>query len=125
MEHNNALMDIAKKEGGVDIETIEVFARLLAPFAPHIAEEIWERCGHDETIFHSEWPAYDEKLMADDTIEIPVQINGKTRAVINVPKDIDRDSAIAAGREAVSDRLAGTVVKEIYVPGKIINIVVK
>ncbi|MBR3396841.1 MAG: leucine--tRNA ligase [Lachnospiraceae bacterium] len=125
MEHNNALMDIAKKEGGIDIETIEVFARLLAPFAPHIAEEVWERCGHDETIFHSEWPSYDEKLMADDSIEIPVQINGKTRAVINVAKDIDKDSAIAAGREAVSDRLAGTVVKEIYVPGKIINIVVK
>jgi len=125
MEHNNALMDIAKKEGGIDKETIEVFAQLLAPFAPHIAEEVWERCGHDETIFHSEWPAYDKALMADDTVEIPVQVNGKTRAVINVAKDIDKDSAIAAGREAVADRLTGTVVKEIYVPGKILNIVVK
>ena len=125
MEYNNKLIDLAKKTGGIDRETIEVFTKLLAPFVPHVAEEIWEKYGHSETIFHEEWPEHDEEAMKDDEIEIPVQINGKTRAVIAIARDIAKEDALARGREAVADRLTGNVVKEIYVPGKIVNFVQK
>ncbi len=125
MEHNNNLIELAKNAGGVDKETIEAFSQLLAPFAPHIAEEVWERCGHDETIFHSGWPNYDKSLMVDDTVDVPVQVNGKTKAVISISKDISKEDAIAAGKEAIASKLGGTIIKEIYVPKKIINFVVK
>lgn len=125
MEYNNRLISLAKETGGIDHETIETFAQLLSPFAPHIAEEIWERYGHKDSIFHSEWPTYSEEAMKEDTIRLPVQINGKTRTVIEVPAEISRDEAIAKAKEAVANRLTGTIVKEIYVPGKIINLVQK
>ena len=125
MEYNNKLIDLAKKTGGIDKETIEAFTLLLAPFVPHVAEEIWQQYGHTETIFHEKWPEHDEKAMIDDQVEIPVQINGKTRAVITVSRDISKEEAIAKGKEAIADRLTGTIVKEIYVPAKIVNIVQK
>ena len=125
MEYNNKMIDIAKKEGGMDKETIETAVILLAPFAPHIAEELWERLGHTDSVFHAQWPAHDEEAMKDDEIEIPVQINGKTRAVISIPAETGKEEAIAKGREAIADKLTGNVVKEIYVPKKIINIVMK
>ena len=125
MEYNNKFMEIAKKEGGIDKETLETIAVLLSPFAPHFAEEMWEQLGHEETIFNAGWPKYDENEMKDDEIKIPVQINGKTKAVISVPTDISKDDAIAAGKEAIADKLTGNVIKEIYVPKKIINIVMK
>ena len=68
---------------------------------------------------------HDEEAMKDDTVEIPVQINGKTRGVVSVPADVSKEDAIAAGKEAVADKLTGNVVKEIYVPGKILNFVMK
>ena len=125
MEYNNKFIDLAKKTGGIDKETLETIAVLLSPFAPHFAEEMWEQLGHTETVFKAGWPAYDESEMADDEIEVPVQINGKTRAVISIPADASKEDAIAAGKEAVADKLTGTIVKEIYVPKKIINIVQK
>ncbi len=70
MEYNNKLIEIAKKEGGMDKETLETMAVLLAPFAPHIAEEIWEQLGHTDSVFHAGWPTYDEEAMKDDEIEI-------------------------------------------------------
>ena len=109
----------------IDKETLETIAVLLSPFAPHFAEEMWEQLGHGETIFKAGWPSYDESAMKDDEIEVPVQINGKTRAVISISADASKDEAIAAGKEAVADKLTGTIVKEIYVPKKIINIVQK
>ena len=124
MEYNNKLIDLDKK-GGIDRETIETFAILLSPFAPHIAEEVWEQYGHTETIFRAGWPKHDEEAMKDDEVEVAVQIDGKTRAVISVAHDISKEDAIAAGKEAVADKLTGTIVKEIYVPGRIINIVQK
>ena len=124
MEYNNKLIELDKK-GGIDKETIETFAILLSPFAPHIAEEVWEQYGHSETIFRAGWPKHDEEAMKDDEVEVAVQINGKTRAVISVAHDISKEDAIAAGKEAVTDKLTGTIVKEIYVPGRIINIVQK
>ena len=125
MEYNNKFIEMAKKEGGIDKETLETIAVLLSPFAPHFAEEMWEQLGHGETIFKAGWPSYDESAMKDDEIEVPVQINGKTRAVISISADASKDEAIAAGKEAVADKLTGTIVKEIYVPKKIINIVQK
>ena len=124
MEYNNKLIELDKK-GGIDKETIETFAILLSTFAPHIAEEVWEQYGHSETIFRAGWPKHDEEAMKDDEVEVAVQINGKTRAVISVAHDISKEDAIAAGKEAVTDKLTGTIVKEIYVPGRIINIVQK
>ena len=125
MEYNNKLIDLAKKEGGIDKETLRTFTILLAPFAPHIGEELWQELGGTDSVFHSQWPECDEEAMKEDEIEIAVQINGKTKAVVCVAADIDKDSAIAAGKAAVADKLTGTIVKEIYVPGKIINIVMK
>ena len=125
MEYNNKLIEIAKKSGGIDTETIETFLVLLAPFAPHVSEELWEIYGHDTSIFENRWPEADESAMKDDEIEVPVQINGKTRAVIRISADISKEAAIQAGKEAVADKLTGTIVKEIYVPKKIINIVQK
>ena len=125
MEHTNTLVAIAKKEGGVDRDTLDTLAVLLAPFAPHMAEEIWEELGNKESVFRAGWPKYDTEAMKDDEIEIPVQINGKTRAVIKISVEATKEEAIAAGKEAIADKLTGNIVKEIYVPKKIINIVQK
>ncbi len=125
MEYANKLVDIAKKEKGLDRETLESMAILLAPFTPHLAEELWAQLGHTDTIFKEEWPKYDEDKMKESKINIPVQINGKTRAVIKVDADSSKDAILAAAKEEVADRLTGDIVKEIYVPGKIVNIVIK
>ena len=125
MEYNNKMIDLSKKEGGIDKETLETAVVLIAPFAPHIAEELWEALGHKESVYKERWPEYSEEAMKDDEKEIAVQINGKTKAVITLSAEIDKDSAIAAGKEAIADKLTGNVIKEIYVPGRIINIVMK
>ena len=127
MEYNNKLIDLAKETGGIDKETIESFIRLLAPFAPHIAEEMWNAYGHEDSVFDAKfgWPEYDEALCKDDEIEIGVQVNGKVRATISVPVDATREVALEKAKEALGDKLSGTIVKEIYVPGRIVNIVVK
>ena len=126
MEYNNKLNEIAKREGGVDKETIQTFTTLIAPFAPHIAEELWEKLGNTGSVFeNNSWPEADQELMKDDEIKIPVQINGKTKEVIEVPADISKEDAIDAGKEAIADKINGNIVKEIYVPGRIINLVVK
>ena len=90
-----------------------------------LIEEIWDKLGHEDSIFHAQWPAHDEELMKDDEIEVPVQINGKTKAVISIPAEISKEDAIAEGKKAVADKISGNIIKEIYVPKKIINIVVK
>ena len=126
MEYNNKLIDLAKKSGGaVDKETIATAVVLLAPFAPHLAEELWEKLGNTDSVFHTQWPKYDEEAMKDDEIEVPVQINGKTKVVISISADSTKEEAIALGKEAIADKLTGNIIKEIYVPKKIINIVMK
>jgi leucyl-tRNA synthetase len=91
MEYNNRLIAIAKKEGGVDLETVETSSRSCSLRSRRTsAEEIWQRLGHTDSVFHSEWPTYSEEAMKEDTIKLPVQINGKTRTVIEVPADISR-----------------------------------
>lgn len=125
MEYNNKLIELAKQIGGIDRETLKTFTVLLAPFAPHIGEELWQQLGGTGSVFHARWPEWDEAAMKDDELEIAVQVNGKTRAVILLPADISKADAITAGKAAVAGKLAGDVVKEIYVPGKIVNIVCK
>ena len=125
MEYNNKLIELAKKTGGIDKETIETFVKLLAPFAPHITEELWAEYGHTDSVFHTQWPAADEEAMKDDEIEIPVQINGKTKVIISISAEATKEEAIEAGKAAVADKLTGNIIKEIYVPKKIINIVAK
>ena len=125
MEYNNKFIELAKKEGGIDKETLKTFVTLLAPFAPHLGEELWRELGGTDSVFHSTWPECDTEAMKDDEVEIAVQINGKMRGVVALPADVDKETALAAGKEAVKDKLTGNIVKEIYVPGKIINIVCK
>ena len=124
MEFNNKLLDMSA-QGGVDKETLKTFVQLIAPFAPHVAEELWALLGGSGSVFLSTWPQYDEALMAEDTVEIAVQVNGKVRAAIAIKKDADKDAVIAMAKETLGDKLSGNIVKEIYVPGKIVNIVAK
>ena len=111
--------------GYVTNEVLGVFVRLLSPFAPHVAEEIWEILGHTEMISVSEWPKYNEEKTIDKTIEIPVQINGKTKAVLSIAADEAKDVVLAKAKELLGAKITGTIVKEIYVPKKIVNIVQK
>ncbi|MBQ7481201.1 MAG: leucine--tRNA ligase [Lachnospiraceae bacterium] len=116
------------KEGKCPREYADSFIKMLSCICPHVGEEIWEKLGHDDTLAYEPWPEYDEALCKDDTVEIGVQINGKVRATVEIAVDEDKDSALgkAKGIEAVAKAMEGkSVVKEIYVPGKIINIVVK
>ena len=125
MEYNNKMYEVAKKQGGIDTELIETMTILLAPFTPHVASEIWEQYGHTGSIFDEKWPEYDEAKMVEDTIEIAVQINGKTKNTVEIPASASKEEAISAAKEAVSGKLTGNIVKEIYVPGRIVNIVQK
>ncbi len=125
MEYNNKFVDLTKTTG-VDKETLKTMVKLIAPFAPHIGEELWEVLGGTDSVFHAEWPEFNEEHLKADTITLPVQVCGKTRVTVDVPADADKDTIIALGKEALGERLDGkTIVKEIYVPGKIINIVAK
>lgn len=126
MEYTNKMIDMARN-GGIDKETLKTAVVMLSPFAPHIGEELWRQLGETDSVFHAVWPTADKEAMADDEKEVAVQVNGKTKLVVTIPVDISKEDAIAAGRKALEDagKLSGTVVKEIYVPGKIINIVAK
>lgn len=120
-----SLLNDFYKEGSINRAEFKTFLILLNPVAPHITEEIWENCGYEGRVYAQTWPEFDEAKTVEDTIELPVQINGKTRAVVTLPADVDKDTAIEAGKELIADKLTGTIVKEIYVPGRIINIVQK
>ena len=116
------------KEGKCPRAYAEGLIKMLSCICPHIGEEIWSILGHDNTIAFESWPTYDEKLTADDTVEIVVQVNGKLRGKITVAVDMPAAEVIAIAKadEAVAASIAGkTVIKEISVPNKIVNIVVK
>ena len=98
---------------------------LLNPVAPHITEEIWQAAGYEGRIYQTSWPEFEEKKTVESTIEIAVQINGRLKATLTVARDEDKALVIAKAREAIADKLTGNVVKEIYVPGRIVNIVMK
>ena len=125
MEYNNAMLDIAKKSGGMDLKTLQTFSILLAPFAPHLAEECYHLTGGEASVFAASWPAYDDKEREADEIKVPVQINGKVKIILEVPKDIAKEEILEKARAALGERLSSTVLKEVYVPAKIVNFVVK
>jgi leucyl-tRNA synthetase len=115
------------KTGKVTKDTAEKFALVLAPFAPHLAEELWSFLGHAKTLAYEKWPEFNAELAKDELITVAVQVNGKTRGTFEVDPDISKDHlmALIKGDEKIAKYLAGTIVKEIYVPGKICNFVVK
>jgi leucyl-tRNA synthetase len=101
---------------------------MLAPFAPHIAEEIWNRLGHATSQARHPWPKFDEKKLADTTMELAVQVNGKLRGTLIVASDADKDSVLKAARDSTFVRpwIEGkTVARELYVEKKLVNFVVK
>ncbi len=107
---------------------METFVLLLSPFAPHLGEELWRALGHEKTLAYEPWPAYDESRIKEDTVEVPVQVNGKLRARVRIPADADRETQEAAARadEKIAGLLEGkTIVKTIVVPGRMVNYVVK
>ena len=124
MEYNNKLIDLGKK-GGVDKETLETAIILLAPFAPHVSSELWSQLGHETSVFEESWPVADENAMKEEEIELPIQINGKTKGTVSIPADASKEEILAKAKEAISDKLTGTIIKEIYVPGRILNFVIK
>ena len=108
------------------LEYAKGFVQLLAPFAPHIAEELWVKLGNEAGISYVAWPTFDESKLVESEVEIVVQINGKLKAKIKIAKDLGRDELEKIGREAVAEALEGkNVVKVIAVPNKLVNIVVK
>ena len=120
-----ALLNDFAKKGSITKKEYGTFLTLLNPVAPHITEEIWNACGYEGFLYEQPWPEYDEAKTVENTIEIAVQINGKTRGVVALPVDADKETALAKAKETVADKLTGTIIKEIYVPKKIINIVQK
>ncbi len=114
--------------GTLTRDELATFAKVLAPFAPHLAEEVYELMGNKSLVSLAAWPSYDEAKTVDDTVELPVQVNGKMRGLVAVPAGADKGTVLAAAKadEKVAPALAGkTIVKEIVVPGKIINFVVR
>ena len=110
--------------GAISKEQFETFVKLLCPFAPHLCEELWEFTGHEGFCSLAPWPVFDKSKTIEDEIEVAVQENGKLRTRITIKKDATKDEAIAAAKEALAGRLTGTIRKEIYVPGRIVNFVV-
>jgi leucyl-tRNA synthetase len=107
-------------------ETASIFAQLVAPYAPHAAEEIWKITGHTESISSASWPVFNAEIATDDMITMAVQVMGKTRGTVEVAADISKEDFLALAKEKVAKYLEGkTIVKEIYVPGKICNFVAK
>ena len=125
MEYTNKMIAVAKAAGGIDKDSLETLTLLLAPFTPHISEEMWQLLGHDTSVFTHGWPKYDESKLKEETVNIAVQINGKVKVQLSVDPKTDKDTVLAAAKAALGDKLSGNIVKEIYVPGRIVNIVVK
>ena len=123
------LLNAIYTKGSINKAELKALLLLVNPFAPHVTEEMWETCGYGKMMAaDGEWPTYDEAKCIDETIEIVVQINGKIRAKLNVPADIEQADAVAAAKadEKVAAELDGkNIIKEIYVKGKLVNIVAK
>ena len=113
------------KKNAVTRGEFKTLLTLLNPVAPHITEELWQANGFDGRLYQTSWPEYDEEKTVESTIELAVQINGKMKGTLKVSKDEQKDNILAMAKEMLGDKLTGTIVKEIYVPGRIVNIVVK
>ncbi|WP_405357416.1 leucine--tRNA ligase [Ruminococcus sp.] len=124
-----ALINTIYANGKINKKELSVFAILLNPFAPHVTEEVWEACGlGDGILAEAQWPEYDENKCVDDTIEIVAQVNGKIKAKLNIAADAAQEDVLAQAKaeQKVADAINGmTIVKEIYIKGRLVNIVVK
>ena len=125
MEYNNKMMEIVKRSGGIDRKTLETAIILLSPFVPHLSQELWSQMGYDSSVFDNTWPSYDEDKLKDNEIEIAVQVNGKTKGTIIIEADAPKELVLEMAKKAYADKITGNIIKEIYVPGKIVNIVAK
>ncbi|MBR6329526.1 MAG: leucine--tRNA ligase [Lachnospiraceae bacterium] len=113
------------RKNEVTLGEYRLLLTLLNPVAPHITEELWQRTGGEGFLYQQKWPEYDEAKMVDDTMELPVQVNGKVRGTVNVSTDASKDDILSAAKELVGTKYGENIVKEIYVPGKIINLIIK
>jgi len=120
-----ALINEFYKKNSVTKGEYRTLLTLLNPVAPHITEELWQRAGFDGRVYQTVWPEFDEEKTKEATVEIAVQINGKTRATLAIQKDDQKDTVIENAKKVIADKLTGSIVKEIYVPGRIVNIVMK
>jgi len=126
-----AMMDfvnVCYKAQTISKDQAQRFLQVLSPFSPHIAEEIAEQLGRRESLTYERWPRFEEKMIADETVEVPVQINGKVRSRVAMPANADQEAmlAIALADAKIAPQVEGkTIVKKIIVPGKLVNLVVK
>ena len=120
-----ALVNDFYKKNAVTKGEMKTLLTLLNPVAPHITEEMWSILGYEGYLYQASWPTFDEAKTVESTVEIAVQINGKMKATLAINKDDPKDDVIAKAQDAIADKLTGNIVKEIYVPGRIVNIVMK
>jgi leucyl-tRNA synthetase len=128
----NTLYALKAKDGFADHDAwqtaLDSLVAMVAPFAPHIADELWQQLGHDTTVQRDSWPLLDEKYLVQDTVTLAVQVNGKLRGTVDVAADADESTSVETAKqsEKVAAYLEGkTIVKTIYVPKKLISFVVK
>jgi leucyl-tRNA synthetase len=126
-ELNNHLTGVVQRDGATPRDVAEPLVLMVAPLAPHVAEELWQRLGHDDTLAYEQFPVADPAWLVVETVEVPVQVNGKVRARITVPDGADEDEHERVAR--ADDRIAalldgGTVRKVVVVPGRTVNFVV-
>ena len=115
-------MNAATKLGKCSKEYAEGFIKMFSCICPHAGEEMWSVLGHDDTIAYESWPAYDEEACKEDTVEIGVQVNGKVKGTISIAVDEAKDSVLEKAKKAVEGKITGNIIKEIYVPGKIVSL---
>lgn len=113
------------KKGSITRRELKTLIILLNPVAPHITEEMWQIIGCEGRVYQQTWPEFDEAKTVESSVEIAVQINGKVKGTLGIQKDDPKDQVIAKAKEVIADKLTGNIVKEIYVPGRLVNIVMK
>jgi leucyl-tRNA synthetase len=121
------LVNVLRDTRCCDRQVVQDLVVMLAPFAPHFAEECWERLGHRTSVFDELWPEWDEHLVVEDDVEVAVQVNGKTRSKLSVPRDSSEDAVVAAAlADETTVRFVGEkeIRKRIYVPNRLLNLVV-
>ena len=120
-----ALLNDFTRKNAITRAEYQTLILLLNPVAPHITEELWQIAGDEGYVYEQAWPEYDEAKTVENTVEIAVQINGKTKGTLEIGRDDAKDAVIAKAKASIADKLTGNIVKEIYVPGRIVNIVMK
>ena len=120
-----ALLNDFYKKGSITRGELKTLIILLNPVAPHITEEMWQIIGCEGRVYQQTWPEFDEAKTVESSVEIAVQINGKVKGTLGIQKDDPKDQVIAKAKEVIADKLTGNIVKEIYVPGRLVNIVMK